>query len=1446
MAGLIKGQILKHLSKFVKNLAPSQISLSAIKGEGELSNLELNEVVLTELLELPSWIRLTKATCNRAAIRIQWTKLKTVPIQLQLDEIFIELETCEELRDPSMSPPGLSPPGAGTGAYGFTDKVVDGITVSVNLVYVTLSSLAFTASFQMSRILLESKTPVWKKGNLQMTRLKDLDRGEVLIFKELSWQTVRIEARSTVNKDLTPLRLITNQARCRITIKKRMTDSAVLGCRLVLILDDLLWVLTDDQLKAALHFMDSISGLIKKATTTTQKVKAERKLKNQNSIPGGGGMQMPRARGSSAMGGHGSATANTFANYDVFETSYHFYCNRIDLHFCDDPGGGRSLHPNLSNGGAFQVSLSKLQVDYYPYHLARGDRKHWVRYTEASPHRTWMNANLASFDTRLLDVLLSGRNHTPLSRAGKPTVAAASAGGQTQRGDREDDGIRDIVVKQLSRLMTENFVVRLFDLTVYCVSTTSHSGAKLREMVKGDHGRLHIPEDLPFLHLEFTSFYYPGDLDFPLPPPCVMVHLNPFTVWLDILTLVWINAFILNLQKSVNSLQASLDLEQSDSLYADMKLEILMPRVIVGSNIKHKIPSDKKPSSLQVHASKISIANYRSLETGSRADLATVLELFQRSPMFFGAEFPSKPDDTPVVCEKFISHATGVDGVREAPTIANISYKKDLLWTDARDVWYVLVDSCWAEFIVPCIPQRPIPLIDAVPLAAWIYIKPEDKKRSLVQGGEGGRPHRKLLMQYYSQDKSQGKELHVLAHTTRLVSVQIDHHQLIFILRLAEELAEMAAFLSADTASIDPVASTVAIGALLPQVDAALLLPQQTAAAQILPQHKQSRQGSSCGQLNLVRTPTPPQNNVSEANSSEEEKELHLGKEKTSISSETQGLKLEPVIDHSDPLTSSGYSSSRDGSSGSGSAANNLCASANNNQGKNSAYHREPTPTDLSNDNSADAINRASPLSSLGHSMDSAVSTPQHTFGGRPTPKLNLVPTLSSESVRSDTLRSEWGSSKSKGITSSFNSIMDSMRFTKELRSPEMDIETMSVRSDESGESSMWESEGFVVLNTEENISELLFAVHHEERGISPAEMAEEADEAREFLDPSGDRTPPVNRIQDTELEVSILNIHLGKIQFAQLSGSTGAALPDPGVSKQELHGDDVPDGNSSSGDEFSRTSRPSIHGDPSSVLISVGSLVIDQVQVLPWKSFQARFLQSGKCWSDVALQELDKATVKIRMESRSPLHPHLALQDLPPDLVISVSERISRCSDSSLELEASGLNLDLMTSTLAKLGEWAQDESIATPPPFAIRLKDIHVRLEDDGPLPPGLPPPPPVLLKVPQLDLARDNLGVINVVKAGGGSMDNLPHNTPVDKEKRKLETERQLELSRLEVQLLREQLALQKLEISKQQAKTKSVEEEFESKCEQVSTMLEERESLLQTLNFLQGELLKTGKK
>lgn len=133
-------------------------------------------------------------------------------------------------------------------------------------------------SLQISRILVESKSTSWQRSDLRMTRLKDSDKGQILIFKELEWQTVRIEAKSTKDKELTPLRLLTNHARCRITIKKRLSDCFIMGSRLVLILDDLLWVLTDSQLKAALHFLDSLADLVQKATDVTRKEKAARKL----------------------------------------------------------------------------------------------------------------------------------------------------------------------------------------------------------------------------------------------------------------------------------------------------------------------------------------------------------------------------------------------------------------------------------------------------------------------------------------------------------------------------------------------------------------------------------------------------------------------------------------------------------------------------------------------------------------------------------------------------------------------------------------------------------------------------------------------------------------------------------------------------------------------------------------------------------------------------------------------------------------------------------------------------------------------------------------------------------------------------------------------------------------------------------------------------------------
>ena len=64
--------------RFTKNLSPDKINLSTLKGEGQLSNLELDEEVLQNMLELPTWLAVTRVYCNKAAIRVHCRLVKSV------------------------------------------------------------------------------------------------------------------------------------------------------------------------------------------------------------------------------------------------------------------------------------------------------------------------------------------------------------------------------------------------------------------------------------------------------------------------------------------------------------------------------------------------------------------------------------------------------------------------------------------------------------------------------------------------------------------------------------------------------------------------------------------------------------------------------------------------------------------------------------------------------------------------------------------------------------------------------------------------------------------------------------------------------------------------------------------------------------------------------------------------------------------------------------------------------------------------------------------------------------------------------------------------------------------------------------------------------------------------------------------------------------------------
>ncbi|EJW77272.1 hypothetical protein WUBG_11820 [Wuchereria bancrofti] len=71
MTSIIKNQIIKHLSKFVRNITADQISVQILSGKGELKNIELNEIVLSEVDTYPVGLSVTPLSTVNAHFQLR-------------------------------------------------------------------------------------------------------------------------------------------------------------------------------------------------------------------------------------------------------------------------------------------------------------------------------------------------------------------------------------------------------------------------------------------------------------------------------------------------------------------------------------------------------------------------------------------------------------------------------------------------------------------------------------------------------------------------------------------------------------------------------------------------------------------------------------------------------------------------------------------------------------------------------------------------------------------------------------------------------------------------------------------------------------------------------------------------------------------------------------------------------------------------------------------------------------------------------------------------------------------------------------------------------------------------------------------------------------------------------------------------------------------------------
>ncbi|MCI4387166.1 hypothetical protein PGIGA_G00071050 [Pangasianodon gigas] len=786
MAGIIKKQILKHLSRFTKNLSPDKINLSTLKGEGQLSNLELDEEVLQNMLDLPTWLSISRVYCNKAAIRIQWTKLKTSPICLFLDKVEVEMMTCEEPRPPNgPSPIAIT---AGQSEYGFAEKVVEGMSVIINSIIIKVKSRAFHASFELWQLQGFSLNPKWQKSDLRYTRITHPKRGEVLTFKEINWQSLRIEADAieSEEQDLgsTPLRLITNQGRIRIALKRRVKDCNVLASKLLFILDDLLWVLTDSQLKAVIHYAKSLSEAMEKSA---------QQRKSMETVPTSPGPRPPWPEPHPVPVATPNTLAQYFDLYDVKESSYHMFISRLDLHICNDSSSSETDEPPIPGSqGAMQLTFRKLGFDYYPFHRPSDGCRHWERYCSALDSRTqWASKLLQDFQKKL-------------ESSGFPQPPSEPRDGESVTNSDE--------CLALKKLRSSCMVIRVDDLDIHQVSTGGRHSKKTQSLLSCNRKVLNMAENTPAIHLQFTEYYFPHSAGEPVPCSNLYGQLNGLQLCVDAASVLWTYVFCRGLLTTLEQVKAFYHLQDSSKSdeHVDVRVDATQLKLIVpldSSILDHP----DRPHALGFTLSQAFLSNTHHSPHSSFSDLESTFSSFSSQPFFQPSPISPFPRDQNTL------HPLPPAFLKSDTSLA-------LSRSSSRDVWSLSLSRAAGCFEGARQGGKAPPFMEPFTGCVWMC-RPQALTRSLSQ--EGSSKNAENGAENLSNHDAPLASIHFLVQSITPIRMWLSHYQYVALLRMKDYLARLASdlnrFPSAKTKTAAP--PTVCVSLLLEALDLSLLLP---------------------------------------------------------------------------------------------------------------------------------------------------------------------------------------------------------------------------------------------------------------------------------------------------------------------------------------------------------------------------------------------------------------------------------------------------------------------------------------------------------------------------------------------------------------------------------------------------------------------------------------------
>ncbi|KAH9285877.1 UHRF1-binding protein 1-like [Echinococcus granulosus] len=538
-----------------------------------MENLELNEDVLMELLGFPKWLRIKSAICAHIYVKIPWTNLRSRPIVMIVDSVTVEVEVLEKVYqiNGSDSVPSYR---LSTGRYGMVERVIDGISIRIHELIAELKSKLFKASVNLSHISISSKKPSWDSGPLNFGFIPLPERNSILIFKEISWESTRFEADGLADRT-TPIKVIINRARLRVILKKQLSDSSFVCGKMVLLVESLLWVLTVSQLEAAIVFLKSIKQSLQLSAELKRRLGSSKTKPTPSRLGGPTGTALRSASQGQPVVGRVTdpRLIQYFEFYDVKEDSFHLQASLIEVHFCEDTLCASSVSTQLVNGGSVRMTLRNLNVDHYPAHPRTTPRTEWSNYGEINHARTqWLQSLKPNSDP---DCAINRSIKSPqvvpyesviVFRLQDITVSCVMLENQ-----REEE--RWPLPVAITRAYKRRTIMQAFDGEQR--SLTSNT------FVASDTEMHKLPVKANLISIDLTQCFALGNIDATL-PIILYAQVNPLHLKFDVDTMIWLNAFFLNVTTNLHSLfgESELFVEQETSLPLFCRAEALMPRVV--------------------------------------------------------------------------------------------------------------------------------------------------------------------------------------------------------------------------------------------------------------------------------------------------------------------------------------------------------------------------------------------------------------------------------------------------------------------------------------------------------------------------------------------------------------------------------------------------------------------------------------------------------------------------------------------------------------------------------------------------------------------------------------------------------------------------------------------------------------------------------------------------